>query len=340
MVTARDGPTTVIRWAFQDCDELRMERARRAWAEVWPRLERWLTTFPREPRRLLLTVRHDDRPARDEVRAVLILPTDTLVAEESADDAAVALKRVARTLGEEIKRHKDRLRHEHLQRRKSRRREVLGTAGPLLQRDAELGRSEAFFELLRPLLGTLREHARRELRIAELEGGLSKGQVTEDDLMDEVLLRAWRRFKHRPRWVALDLWLLGLLHQALGEWAEGMPAAPRESPRRPGDEEEWFAPLFGEEEPLGWEELLPADEDDPASRLEADEERERVLALLSELPAMQRRAFALRVLEGYEADDIARIQGRLESEVLADIEAARQALLAGLKERGEAAGTE
>ncbi|HZW31087.1 MAG TPA: sigma factor-like helix-turn-helix DNA-binding protein [Isosphaeraceae bacterium] len=340
MMTARDGPTTDIHWIFQDCDEPRRERARRAWAEGWPRLERWLTTFPREQRRLLLTVRHDDRTARDEVRAVLILPAGTLVAEESADDAAVALKRVARTLGEEIKRHKDRLRHEHLEQRKSRRREVLGAAGPLLQRDAELGRSQAFFELLRPLLGTLRDHARRELRIAELEGGLPTGQVTEDDLMDEVLLRAWRQFPHRPRWVALDLWLLGLLHQALGEWGEGVPPAPAESTRRPGDEEEWFAPLFGEEEPLGWEDLLPADEDDPASRLEAEEERERALALLSQLPLVQRRAFALRVLEGYEADDIAKIQGRPESEVLADIEAARRVLLAGLKERGEAAGNE
>jgi RNA polymerase sigma factor (sigma-70 family) len=336
MVTARDGPTTEIRWVFQDCEEPRRERARRAWAEGWPRLERWLTTFPREQRQLLLTVRHGDRPARDEVRAVLILPAGTLVAEESAEDAAVALRRVARTLGEEIKRHKDRLRYEQLDRRKSRRREVLGAAGPLLQRDAELGRREAFFELLRPLLGTLREHARRELRIAELEGGLPRGQVTEDDLIDEVVVRAWRRFKHRPRWVALDLWLVGLLHQALGEWAEGVPAAPGEWPRRPGDEEEWFAPLFGEEEPLGWEDLLPAIEDDPASRLEADEERERALALLAQLPPLQRRAFALRVLEGYEADEVAKIQGRPESEVLADIEAAQRTLLAGLKGRAAA----
>ena len=91
-------------------------------------------------------MRHGDRPARDEVRAVLILPAGTLVAEESAEDAAVALRRVARTLGEEIKRHKDRLRYEQLDRRKSRRREVLGAAGPLLPRDAELGRREAFFE--------------------------------------------------------------------------------------------------------------------------------------------------------------------------------------------------
>ncbi len=336
MVTAREGPTTEIRWVFQDCDEPRRERARRAWAEARPRLEQLLTTFPSEQRRLLLTVRHGDRPACDDVRAVLILPAGTLVAEESADDAAVALRRVARTLGEEIKRFKDLLRHERLDRRKSRRREILSAAGPLLQRDAELGRREAFFEVLRPLLGTLREHARRELRIAELEGGLPRGHVTEDDLIDEVLVRAWQRFHHRPRWATLDLWLVGLLHQALVEWAAGVPAAPRERPPRPGDDEEWFAPLIGEEEPLGWEDLLPADEGDPASLLEADEERELALSLLSQLPPVQRRAFALRVLEGYEADEIAKIQGRPESEVLADIEAARRALLAGFNERGGA----
>jgi DNA-directed RNA polymerase specialized sigma24 family protein len=331
MLTTRDRPVTETRWVFQDCDESREERVRRAWAEAWPRLERLLTTFPPEQRRLFLTVRHDDRPPRDEVRAVLILPTGTLVTEESAHDAAVALKRVARTLNDEIARHKDLLRHEHLQRRKARRREVLGAAGPLLQRDAEMGRREEFYKLLRPLLGTLRDHARRELCIAEREGALAEGQMTEDDLIDDVVERAWRRFKDRPRWVALDLWLIGLLQQAVREWAVRVPPAPGEVPRRAAGEEVWFAPLLGEQEDLGWEHVLPAHEDDPASRLEADEEHERALALFSQLPPVQREAFALRVLEGYEAYDIAKIQGRAESEVLADIEAARRRLLAGLK---------
>ncbi len=333
MLATRDRPDTKTRWVFQDCEEPRKERARRAWDESWPRLARLLATFPPDQRRLLLAVRHDDRPPHDEARAVLILPTGTLVAEESADDAAVALKRVAHTLGEEIKRHKELLRHEHLYRRKSGRREMLSAAGPLLHRDAELGRSDAFFDLLRPLLGTLRDHARRELRIAELEGTLLEGQATTDDLIDEVLVRAWRRFKDRPRPLPLDLWLIGLLHEVLGEWSEGVAAEHGERPRQPEskEEEEWFATLFGAEEPPDWEDLLPAHEADPASRSEADEERAQVLTLLSRLPRAQRRAFALRVLEGYEPDEIAQIQGRPESDVLADIEAARRALEAALR---------
>jgi RNA polymerase sigma factor (sigma-70 family) len=340
MRATRDRLTTETRWVFQDCDESRKERARRAWAEAWPRLERLLATVPPEQHRLLVAVRHDDRPPRDEARVVLILPTGTLVAEESAEDVTPVLNRVAHTLAEEIKRHKEWLRREHLRRRKSRRREVLGAAGPLLRRDAERGRSAAFFDLLRPLLGALHDHARRELRIAELEGTLPRGEVIEDDLIDEVLVRAWRRLKDLPRGVPLDLWLVGLLHQILKEWAEGVPAARGEGPRRAGGEEEWFAPLFGEEETLEWEYLLPAHEDDPALRLEADEERERMLALLSRLPTMQRQAFALRALEGYEADEIAQVQGRPESEVLAEIEAARRTLLYLLREAGQSAKAE
>jgi DNA-directed RNA polymerase specialized sigma24 family protein/ribosome-associated translation inhibitor RaiA len=334
MQTKRDRPIVQTRWFFRDRDESSEERARRAWAEWSPRLERLLTAFPPEQRGTLLTVRHDDRTPQNQVHAVLILPAATIVAAESADDVAAAVKRVARTLVEEIKRHKELVREARLQRRKSRRREVLDAAEPLLMRDAEMGRSEDFYDLLRPLLGTLREHARRELRIAERNGALPKGQVTVDDLIDELVHRAWRRFKERPRWVALDLWLIGLLHQVLNEWPERVPPPHAGGkPRRLREEEEWFMPLFGGEEDLEWEHLLPGCDGDPAPRLEADEQLEPTLALLSQLPPMQRGAFALRLQEGYEADDIATIQGRDESKVLADIEAARWALVGRLHER-------
>ena len=340
MLTTRDRQTAKTRWVFQDYDEPRKARARRTWAEAWPRLERLLSAFPADQRRLLLTVRRHGQPPHDEARAVLILPNGTLVAEESADDATTALKRTAQALAEEIKRHKEQRRREYLDRRKSRRREVLRAAGPLLRRDAELGRSAAFFELLRPLVHTLRDHVRRELRFAELQGTLRRGHVTEDDLIDEVLARAWRRFKEQPRWVSLDLWLLGLLHRVLGEWAAGAPVPSGTAPDRAADDEEWFASLFAEQETLEWEHLMLAHEGNPASRLEAEEEHERVLALLSTLPPVQRQVFALRVLEDYEAGEIAQIQGRSESEVLADIEGGRRALLARLKEAAGAAQPE
>jgi DNA-directed RNA polymerase specialized sigma24 family protein len=50
---------------------------------------------------------------------------------------------------------------------------------------------------------------------------------------------------------------------------------------------------------------------------------DRIHGLLGELPKLQRRAFVLSVLEAFELFEIAMIQDRAESEVRADIEAAR-----------------
>ena len=60
----------------------------------------------------------------------------------------------------------------------------------MLQEKVEDGWPEDFFRLLRPHLGVLRHHARRELRMLDMEGLLHRGEVTVDDLQDEVLSRA------------------------------------------------------------------------------------------------------------------------------------------------------
>ena len=60
--------------------------------------------------------------------------------------------------------------------------------------------------------------------------------------------------------------------------------------------------------------------------LEAEELMHRIHALLGELPKAQRRAFMLNVLEAYDVSEIAMLQDRPETEVRADIEAARNQL--------------
>ena len=68
-----------------------------------------------------------------------------------------------------------------------------------------------------------------------------------------------------------------------------------------------------------------------------------MLSLLGELPAAQRQAFLLHALEDYDTAEIAMLQDRPESQVKADIEAARQTLrkrlMAGgyLQEAGKSA---
>jgi RNA polymerase sigma factor (sigma-70 family) len=324
------------------------------WAKKWPRLQKLLVRYHADLQDVRLTVTyHQQNPQRGwyDLRAVIHLPTGTLVAEADEKEPCerpwrAGLDRAADALAREIKRHKELVRHDYLFKRKARRREDLGAAGPLLQKDKAGGRRDDFFRLLRPHLDLLRDYAGRELRMLELDGPLHKGEMTVTDLLDEVLTRAWQRFDEflaferpqdrSPRHLTLDLWLTDLLHETLVEWIkqeprphvsleEKVPVRPDQVPQV--DEQEWWSVLLGQDESLTLEDLLPDPEaDDAWDELEAEEQRERLLSLLNELPVTQRQAFLLHALEDYGVAEIAMLQDRPEKEVRADIEAARQTL--------------
>jgi RNA polymerase sigma factor (sigma-70 family) len=319
-------------WIFNDCNEALKANLQAYWEKKQPRLEKLLRPFRPALRELRLTVYRHEQPKRWEVRGVLHLPTGTLTVEETETDYRPALDSVADVLVKEIKRHKERLRHDYVFRRKKRRREELVAAGPMLERDVTQGRRQAFFDLLRPLLRSLHEHARRELRILELEDVLPKGEVTAEDLVDEVLTRAWQQFAARPAQRPLDLWLIDLLHETVEQWRQqpppvAMAGEAKEQVEQDKEKEEWWTELLEETEPLALEELVPGGDGNEAwERLETEEQRKWLLQVLAELPASQRQAFELHALEGFDAAEIAMVQDRSEAEVKADIEAARQFL--------------
>ena len=102
------------------------------------------------------------------------------------------------------------------------------------------------------------------------------------------------------------------------------------------DEQEWWAWLLGErEERFTIGDLIPDAESSEAwDQLEAEEQEDRLLHLMSDLPTAEQRRLLLLALEDYSIAEIARLQGRPESEVEQDIKAARQTL----RERLLAAG--
>ena len=309
------------------------------WAEKLPRLKKLLTNYREDLQEIRLTVsRHPQSPRREwyEVRGVIHLPTGTLAAEADDKVPEAAIDRVADDLAREIKRHKELLRHDYLYKRKRRDRDALKASGVMLQRDVEGKRRPDFFRLLRPQLRFLRDYARRELSILEKNQLLHRGETTVDDLLDEVVTLAWERFANRPRKMPLDLWLTDLVHEVLERWIKEEPrphvsleekaekVVPDKVPHP--DEQEWWTDLTPfEEETFRLEDLIPdAKEREPADELEAEELRNRVTSLLGELPAKQRQAFLLYALEDHNTAEIAILQDRPESEVKADIEAARQ----------------
>lgn len=120
-------------------------------------------------------------------------------------------------------------------------------------------------------------------------------------------------------------------HRSLHERADELQ--PDGPPRE--DEELWWAELLGQEEVVGLEDLIPDTEGtEPWRRLEAEEQRDRLLALIAGLPHARRQALLLHAMEGYATDEIAMLQDRPEDEVKADIESARKWLKGRLVDEG------
>ncbi len=274
-----------------------------------------------------------------EVRAVLWLPTGTLVAEGKGRTPAAAVDEALAVLVREIKRHKELVRKDYLYKRRRYRVRELRAAEPYLKRDVEEERREAFFELLRPLLRSVRQHARRELRVLELEGVIPRGEISPADLVDEVIAIAWDRFSERPAGKPLDVWLIELLHERLEALAKrpekvlmGVEETePSEEPLTPEEDlterAYWLERLFESPERVTLEDLVPDYETTKAwESLGAEEQREQLEKALVNLNPEERQALLLFALEGFEEDEIAMVQNCDVSEVRKRIENARAKL--------------
>lgn len=99
-----------IHWAFHSCSERLRTRAQVYWAGKSERLERLLSPFQAELRHLTLVVDRQVHPRSCKVRAVLNVPTRTIVVEEQARFLRPALDRVLDLLSQEAKQQLARLR--------------------------------------------------------------------------------------------------------------------------------------------------------------------------------------------------------------------------------------
>jgi RNA polymerase sigma factor (sigma-70 family) len=200
--------------------------------EKMARIEQLLQEYPEDQRHVRFSFGCID--AGYVARAVLMIPTATLLACTPAPthDHRAAIDQVVDQLDAELRRHKRQLRGDAVACRRRRRDRDFAAAEPHLK-SLHAGRDqEGFFDMLHPLMRELREHARRELIIAQLEGDIAPGQMTVGDLLDEVLLRAWERWNKRPASRPLDRWLVGLLHEVLDERGFRPPDEPKPKRRR------------------------------------------------------------------------------------------------------------
>lgn len=243
-------------------------------------------------------------------------------------------KTLKRTLG----------RKDSLVKRRARARAEFTAVDRPLQRDVEIGNQEEFLALLRPLLDHLRDHARRELRMLEMNELLSPGQVTAADLLNEMMARAWQRFAGRPREMPLDLWLVNLLDEMLDEKIKPESRMKKSLDQHADevysedllqvDDQDWWVWLLGEDETITLGDAISSGGSTAAAeQLQVRKLKDRIHALLGAMPKAQRQAFVLHVLEVYELFEVAMLQDRPETEVQADIEDARNTLREQLSDR-------
>ncbi len=319
------------------------------WHDKVGRIQRLLKGYPEDLYELRLTVhasRKNDETRFYEVRGVVRLPTGTLVCHREGKDVFALIDQIVDNLVRQVKRHRELVRKDYLYKRKNRARRDLAGAEPLLAQDKSRGRRDEFFRLLRPLLHFLSDHAARELRVLEMEGVLHPGEVSPEDLLDEVLTEAWQQFDRRPKGRPLHLWLTELLHQVLDRLVKQEPRAHdslevevlqtvEDLPVQEVQvgEDEWWAALLGYSETLTLEDLVPGCDTTPQwEALEPDTQREKVMQLLGRLPSRQRQALLLFAVEDYDPAEIALLQNRSEEEVRQDIDAARKQLQQWLEE--------
>jgi ribosomal subunit interface protein len=330
---------------FTECDDALRARLQAYWEKELPRLQKYLTNYPSDAVDVRLTVhRRPKTPtyALFEVRGVVEMPTGTVVAEWSEDNPEAAIDHVVKKLAEDLRRHKELVRKDYLYKRKSRRRDDLSAAGPLLKQHRDAGERDSFFQVLRPLLDVLRDHARRELRVLEIEGLLHREEITVDDIVDDVVTQAWERFDERPKYLRLDLWLIDLLHDTFEQYIkqEVRPhvsldekvddKVPAEVPQV--DDQEWWDWLVeGDEVSTLGDQVADPKTTPVEDKVAGEEQKDRILSMLLGLPAAQRQAFLLHVLEDFTPPEISILQNRPEREVRTDIDAVRKIIQARLR---------
>jgi RNA polymerase sigma factor (sigma-70 family) len=213
-----------------------------------------------------------------------------------------------------------------------------------LQRMASRGQRNDFFERVMPLLGALREYIERRFRIAYLSQLLAEAAYTSDDLLDEVVLEAYRNYEKKPQGLSLEQWLYRMANEKLDRYFQRMFRRDRhrrsleslEKKEESTLEERLSADVEGEvmleedlpdtEYHLQPEFTPPAYEADPLERIQRREEMQTIMSALERFSQRERTIFELYAVEGFTPEDIAKIANESPEEVKAIIEQVRQSL--------------
>ncbi len=261
------------------------------------------------------------------VSLLLDVPGRTLVAKEERPEAELALKDAFQELERQLKKHKAFLRREPIWKRREGRKEpaqaVETRSLPLPERERM-----ALLDVVYGHLDKLYSFARREIAAHLASGQLLPGQVTAEDIVDAVVLRAARDFHRRPETLPIDRWLLKMAIGQVEAEVErlrktGRDARLEDAASRRASEDEIYD-FYQPDEVLRLEDLVPAPFiPTPEQVFESRELQRYINQTLAQLPKRWRLAFVLHHGEGCSIAETAHLLEMTERDAAEALERAR-----------------
>jgi ribosomal subunit interface protein len=266
--------------------------------EKLAKLERHLQHFPRGAVHLHIALEKNLRKELFRAALVLRVPSNILRAEKSAADPIPAVDYAVKILLRQLAGLKSELRREALWRRKPRRAElhtarkfrfadIPVAAGTGLRNEAAVLRALIDHNYAR-LLRYVRRHLWHEVNLRKIP----EGAIDVPVVVDEVARQALAAPEGKPAGLSFQLWLYVLARRELARRCNALQQQAREMVR------------LERSSPLPDVSTVPPDE--AMAQAELLEEFQKTA---SQWPKLEREAFELYFVEGYESEEIGMVLG-------------------------------
>jgi len=252
-----------------------------------------------------------EKHTRHELYRVLLelkVPGRLLVFHEEGEDLHLALREALAELERQLKKHKSLARNEPLWRQNKHRRKLKAEQ----QAASEAEQRQLFRDLIRSHLDGLYNFARREIAYLTATGDLLPGQISPDDVVDSVMVRAYEQQAERPSHLEIDPWLRKLALDVLNEQvAKQLPSNDLTSLENPvgsevDEDEQQLYEFYQPDEVLKLEDLVATPEaSSPEQAAERHELALRTQQALAWLPRLWRQVVVLGTIEGMSDEAIA-----------------------------------
>lgn len=286
------------------------------------KISKALHTFSSEVVDLDVTVAKLTRGSQYQTSMLLTIPQRSIRVEEIEDNPTSSIVRAFAELRRRINRFKSQLTRERLWRRE-----------PLRTWTEDVGdTSQVLGNSINQNLEKIENYIRRELYHNVVTGILPPGHVEPHALVDDVFLEVTSNIHSRPPSVSVEQWMFQIARERIRELLEELEkrrddAHIDELAQASDQWEDELLNFYQPDESLHIEDLVRDDKSaDPEQLLEREEVEERLQEAIALLPDSVRESFVLFAVEGFTSDEVAMITGQGSSQVLADVESARETL--------------